>query len=74
MGLLRLLAYVMLGYVLYELFLGISEEGDNGGGARQRRGEESYNRLSGGGEGMRVEATDAGGANIPHTVGRGVIS
>ena len=72
MGLIRLLAYVMLGYVLYELFLGISEEGDGEGGQRQR--EESYNRVSGGGEGMRVEATDAGGASIPHTVGRGVIS
>ena len=72
MGLIRLLAYAMLGYVLYELFLGISEEG--GGGQPQRGGEGSQSRMSGGGKGMRVEATDAGGASVPHTVGRGVIS
>jgi hypothetical protein len=53
--LVKLAAYALLGYVLYELFLGISEgepdrqAGGGGGQQRQRRGQQSRSGGGGGG-------------------------
>ena len=74
--LLKLAFYVLVGYALYELYLGFSAEGGGEsqprraarGGQRQRHGN-----ISGPGEGRRVKTGETGGTSAPHRVGRGVV-
>ena len=79
-GLLKLLAYGLLGYALYEFFRGMSEGGGMGGGGgeggmgRNFRDEASRANMTGPGEGMDVMSQEDSGESVPHRVGRGVVS
>jgi hypothetical protein len=84
MGLLKLLAYCLVGFVVYEFIQGMMEDnsgGQNGGGGRARSDldramEEDPGRMqnmTGPGRGTRVETHDAAGMSSPHLVGRGVV-
>ena len=79
MRLLKLLAYALLGYVLYELYLGMAESdhGNGNGGGEQReagRGQGQRSRAGARGRraGTRVQVEDTEGASRSETVGRGV--
>ena len=84
-GLLKLLAYGLLGYAIYEFFRGMSgnaEAATGGGGRMQLGGSSSRNireeagraNLTGPGRGMDVTTQDDSGESVRRTVGRGVIS
>jgi hypothetical protein len=79
-GLLKLLAYGLLGYALYEFFRGMSEGGLGGGGGGERemgrsfREEPSRANMTGPGEGMDVTSQEDSGESVRHRVGRGVVS
>ena len=60
----------LVGYAIYELYLGMTEEYSRGGS----RGERARGAITGGGEGMETETIDESGAAVPRTVGRGVVS
>ncbi len=76
-------AYALLGYVLYELFLGISETAEKMEGAAtkspgKKRMERALNedrgRMSGRrGQGREVQTDEANGGTTRHRVGRGVV-
>ena len=76
--LIKLAMYAMIGYVLYELYQGMTHQqqggrsfgGDSGGGSF---GGGSYGAFTGGGEGMLDTAADISGVEMPTRVGRGVI-
>ena len=88
--LLKLLAWVALGYVAYELYQGMAEgassQGGGGGGGEQRgRGRRDLERalnegsgrmgtLTGPGRGTTVGTEDFQGGRSTHVVGRGVVS
>jgi len=85
MRLLKLLAYSLLGYALYEFFRGMMSEPDMAGGtAGGQRGSRDRNRametdaarsnMTGPARGAGVQTEDAAGTSVPHTVGRGVVS
>jgi hypothetical protein len=84
-GLLKLLAYGLLGYAIYEFIRGMSGAGtgEDGGGARRlggRRGgarlreESRRGNLTGPGRGTEVTTEDESGESVRRTVGRGVVS
>ena len=79
-GLLKLLAYGLLGYALYEFFRGMSESGSVGGGGgesamgRNFQSEASRANMTGPGGGMGMTTQDDSGESVPHRVGRGVVS
>jgi hypothetical protein len=78
-GLLKLLAYGLLGYALYEFFRGMSDTGGGGGGGegemgRNFRNEASRANMTGPGEGQDVMTQDDSGESVRHRVGRGVVS
>jgi hypothetical protein len=77
-GLLKLLAYGLLGYALYEFFRGMSDTGGGGGGegdmSRNFRNEASRANMTGPGEGQDVMTQDDSGESVRHRVGRGVVS
>ena len=71
--LIKLGFYALLGYALYELYQGMSqEEGQGNRGGRRSQGRPQ--NMTGRGEGMRVESEEPSGMSAPHAVGRGVIS
>ena len=70
--LLKLALYAVVGYAIYELYLGMTEE--NYGRENWRGGQRPGARMTGGGEGMQTETVDESGAEVPRTVGRGVVS
>jgi hypothetical protein len=80
--LIKLSMYVLFGWMLYELYQGMSQDSQQGGGGRgQSRGlERALNRdsgrmnVTGGGRGESMSSQESDGTSIPHTVGRGVIS
>ncbi len=78
--LIKLAMYALVGYVLYELYLGMTQEqggrsfGGGGEGAFGRGEGGSVGTLTGGGAGTSDTVSDYGGAERRHTVGRGVIS
>ena len=86
MRLLKLLAYALLGYALYEFFRGMvqGEAGGTAGGGQRGGGSRELNRametnpgrmnMTGPGRGTDVQTQEASGASVPHTVGRGVVS
>jgi hypothetical protein len=63
MRLVKLLAYSLLGYVLYELYLGMTEGADSSRSERSNAGRHN--------EGMSVPVQDGGGRSN-RTAGRGV--
>jgi len=81
--LIKLAAYALLGYVLYELFLGMTEEREAAARGGASRGQDQLqpqdsrtnqaNRSMGGQGSMQVETEDSTGASARHNVGRGVI-
>jgi hypothetical protein len=79
-GLLKLLAYGLLGYALYEFFRGMNEGGAGGGGGGQAsmgrnfRDEASRANMTGPGGGMEMTTQEDSGESVTHRVGRGVVS
>lgn len=85
--LMKLLAYALFGYALYEFFRGMSASegggaggqgmmgGSQGGGMRAMRGaDRGEGQISGPGEGRDEATLDSDGGSVRHRVGRGVIS
>lgn len=84
MRLLKLLAYCLLGFVIYELYKGMNEggEGGQGGGGGFSAGEDlsralnedtgRMQNMTGTGRGTTVSTEDNAGMSVPHVVGRGV--
>jgi len=81
--LIKLAMYAMIGYVLYELYQGMTQQqagrsfgGGSSGGSFGGGGGSSYGAFTGGGggEGMTDMASDNSGGEVPTRVGRGVIS
>ena len=76
--LIKLAMYAMIGYVLYELYQGMTQQqggrsfGQSGGGSFGGGGG-NYGAFTGGGEGMTDLASDNFGGEVPTRVGRGVI-
>jgi hypothetical protein len=66
MRLLKLLAYSLLGYVLYELYLGMTE----GVESHLPASAQARTRT---GRGRKVGVEDAGGGQTTRNVGRGVV-
>lgn len=79
--LLKLAAYALLGYVVYEMIMGF-KEGDRpmfqqGSASRHgatRRQPKGGKNISGSGRGESVSVEDAGGAKRTERVGRGATS
>ena len=85
---LKLLAYGLLGYALYEFFRGLTQDVEpgarsQGGMGRQEGGESaggargefaSRMNVTGGGRGRAVESQEPDGGSVPRVVGRGVVS
>ena len=82
--LLKLMAFALFGYAVYEFFRGMSEGGGAGGGRAQGFGESvramgreaaaSFSQMTGSGEGREDATLDADGGSVRHRVGRGVTS
>ena len=81
MRLIKLMAYMALGYLVYEFYQGLygGEEGQpqRQGQQRRRQGRASNRpqrgaNLSGGGSGTTIETEDAQGGRSKRVVGRGV--
>jgi hypothetical protein len=66
MQIIRLVAYALLGYVLYELYLGVTE----GSGIAS---QPAPSARRGGVRGRKVKVEDQGGATHTQSVGRGVV-
>lgn len=82
--LLKLMAFALFGYAVYEFFRGMSEGGGGGGRggggfgesmrAMGREAAESFGQMTGGGEGREEQTLNTDGGSVPHRVGRGVTS
>lgn len=80
--LIKLAMYAMVGYVLYELYLGMTQQGGRapgggsagGGGAFGGGQRGNVGTLTGAGEGTTDTAAGTDGGEMRHTVGRGVVS
>ena len=81
--LIKLTAYALFGYALYELIRGMMTDAEQtgirqgGGGSRalRRALNEDAGRVgvTGPGEGVQVATQDADGGSVRHRVGRGVV-
>jgi len=79
--LIKLAMYAMIGYVLYELYQGMTQQqgvrsfggGGQGGGAFGGGSSGNFGAMTGGGSGTTDTASDYSGGEMRHTVGRGVI-
>ena len=82
--LMKLLAYALFGYALYEFFRGMTAEaGGMGGGqrmggsmsgmGREVMGGGSHGQISGPAEGREEATLESDGGSVRHRVGRGVI-
>jgi hypothetical protein len=82
--LMKLLAYALFGYALYEFVRGMSDTGAMGGGqsamAGQRSGggamrgaDRGEGQISGPGEGKPEATLESDGGSVRHRVGRGVV-
>jgi hypothetical protein len=85
--LIKLLAYALFGYALYEFFRGMSDTGGGGGGGQrpmggQRSGggqamsgaDRGEGQITGPGEGRPEATLESDGGSVRHRVGRGVVS
>jgi hypothetical protein len=83
--LLKLMAYALFGYAIYEFFRGMSNAGGGPAGsefgesirrmgreARESFGQMSGQQMSGPAEGREEATLDADGGSVRHRVGRGV--
>jgi hypothetical protein len=81
--LMKLLAYALFGYALYEFVRGMSDTGAMGGGQGASGGQRSggamrgadrgEGQISGPGEGRPEATLESDGGSVRHRVGRGVI-
>ncbi|HEV8291945.1 MAG TPA: hypothetical protein VGP94_08465 [Tepidisphaeraceae bacterium] len=65
--LIKLAFYVVIGYALYELYMGFKE-------GAPAMGEGRGQNMSGEGEGMEERSEEPSGMSASHQVGRGVVS
>ena len=82
--LLKLMAFALFGYAVYEFFRGMTESGGGmGGGMGRSMGQgmsESFGvapgqgQLTGSGEGREEDTLNTDGGSVRHRVGRGVVS
>jgi len=77
--LLKLMAFALFGYAVYEFFRGMTDTGGGGGigGAAREMGREaaeSFGQMTGAGEGREENTLDTDGGSVRHRVGRGVIA
>ena len=88
--LLKLLAYGLLGYAIYEFIRGamgneigqmfaqgggqFGQGGQGGGTSRNMRDDAARANMTGSGEGSMQESLENDGGSVPHAVGRGVVS
>ena len=84
--LLKLMAFALFGYAVYEFFRGMSDAGGGGGGvgrtarsmgqaASEAFGEApGQGQLTGEGRGREEQTLNPDGGSVPHRVGRGVVS
>jgi hypothetical protein len=78
--LIKLAMYALVGYVLYELYQGMTAEprgGEYGGqrvGGRQGGERRAQATMTSQGAGRREQTLDRDGGSAPHRVGRGVTS
>ena len=85
--LLKLMAFALFGYAVYEFFRGMSETGGGGGcmggGMGRSMGQgmsEAFGlapgqgQLTGSGEGREEDTLNTDGGSVRHRVGRGVVS
>jgi hypothetical protein len=76
----KLMAYALFGYAIYEFFRGMTGATGGGGGVGEsfrsmgREAAESFGQMSGPGEGREEATLDADGGSVRHRVGRGVTS
>ena len=76
--LIKLALFAAIGYALYELYLGMTQQYQQGGGGRSSFGESleggspRTQNMTGAGEGTEVATGDASGTSVTHRVGRGV--
>ena len=83
MRLLKLAAYALFGYALYEFVRGMVNEAQAGGGGgsfgggsgeqSQFSGRRATQNITGPGEGQDVETQEPDGGMMRHRVGRGVV-
>jgi hypothetical protein len=79
--LMKLLAYALFGYALYEFFRGLSDTGAGGGqqsggqraGGAMRGAERGEGQISGPGEGRPEATLESDGGSVRRRVGRGVV-
>jgi hypothetical protein len=81
--LLKLMAFALFGYAVYEFFRGMSDSGARGGSGSGfgdsvrnlgRETRESFGQMASSGEGREEATLDADGGSVRHRVGRGVTS
>jgi hypothetical protein len=83
--LLKLMAFALFGYAVYEFFRGMSETGgsSSGGGMGRSMGQgrsdafglaPGQGQLTGSGEGRDEDTLNTDGGSVRHRVGRGVVS
>jgi hypothetical protein len=77
MRLLKLMAYALFGYALYEFVRGMMEQESArpamSGASGSRQGATPRQNITGPGEGADVETADTNGGAMHHRVGRGVV-
>ena len=83
--LLKLAAYALFGYAIYEFFRGMNAQAGGMGGGQSMSGRRSSGgramrgadrgegQISGPGEGRAEETLDADGGSVRHRVGRGAV-
>ena len=78
--LLKLMAFALFGYAIYEFFRGMSETGGQGMGRSMGQGSSAFGlapgqgQLTGSAEGREEETLNTDGGRARHRVGRGVVS
>jgi hypothetical protein len=73
--LIKLAFYFLIGYALYELYLGFTQENTRGqfGTSPQRGGRAGGQTVTGGGQGAIEQTEEPSGMSVRHNVGRGVV-
>jgi hypothetical protein len=71
MRLVKLIAYALLGYVIYELYLGMSEGA--AGSSRSKKLRQNESGKSGGPQGTNIPVEDANGARGKRRAVRGIV-
>ena len=71
--LIKLAFYCLVGYALYELYLGFSQEQTGSRNDKSARSGGGGQTISGGGTGRSEQTEEPSGMSARHTVGRGVV-